>query len=68
MARHELDIASLLIGLVFLGVSIAVLFDSASFLALDSPFLWPLLLSVIGLAILTGGKPKKETSPPDKGQ
>lgn len=54
MRRHELDITSLVAGLVFVGVATAYLIGAYTKVRIDAGWVLPLALVGLGIAGLTG--------------
>jgi hypothetical protein len=55
MRRHDLDLTSLLVGMVFLGVAAVYIVGQATGAQLDASWLGPLILVSLGLAGFVGG-------------
>jgi hypothetical protein len=54
MARHDLDLVSLVAGLVFIGMGLGFVLDQTGVVSLDLRLLWPAVLIILGVAGLLG--------------
>lgn len=62
MRRHPIDALSLAFGLLFVGIAGTLLAPGLGPAALASPWLWPILLIVLGAALLLSSLPRPERS------
>jgi hypothetical protein len=73
MRRHELDLTSLVAGLVFIGIAVAYLIGSYTSVRIDAGWVLPIGLVGLGVAGLAGSlrvglrrdDPAKEPTPAD---
>lgn len=59
MRRHELDLTSLVAGVIFMGIGTAFLVDLVVDIALDPRWLAPFVLIGVGIAGLLGSVPTR---------
>ncbi len=52
MKRHRLDVVSLLFGILFVGFAVTAVFADEDITALEARWVWPVLLVVVGLAVV----------------
>lgn len=55
MERHDLDLTSLISGLLFVGLGVLFLSDRVGAIDLQVRWVWPGLLIGLGIALLAGG-------------
>jgi len=65
--RHELDLTSLVAGVIFMGIGATFLVDLAVDVALDPRWLAPVMLIAIGLAGLLGSLPTRQPAQDEPG-
>lgn len=59
MQRHELDLTSLIAGLLFVGMAILFLSDLVGTIDLHVRWVWPALLMGLGVALLASGPTRR---------
>ncbi len=65
MERHPIDVLSLLAGLIAVGVGIVVLLPGVALSNLAEPWVWPTLLVLAGLALLTSSFSRRDRGRPE---
>ena len=60
MARHPLDIASLVAGLAFVLIGVVALVGDLSFRS-QANLVWPVLLAALGLSLLLSNRPGRRS-------
>lgn len=59
MERHDLDLTSLISGLLFVGLAILFLADRVDAIDLQVRWVWPALLIGLGVALLASGSGRR---------
>jgi cytochrome c oxidase subunit IV len=65
MERHPLDLVSLVAGVIFSLVGLAFLVGALGSVDVQLRWLWPVVLVVLGLALLAGNRPGRSRQQPD---
>jgi hypothetical protein len=65
MERHDLDPLSFVGGVLFAGLGVLFLLDSAGTLSVEPRWIWPILLIALGLAGLLASRPRPSDRDPD---
>jgi hypothetical protein len=60
---HELDPFALVGGLLFAGLGVLFLLDTAGTLTVHPQWIWPLVLIALGVAGLLASRPKRSPEP-----